>query len=89
MNLIRLICFLVVIGLQYSFGLKKKRLLGVILPAIILIILSYFAIQQHSFEPVLYGILGAVGLGVEWFFGYSKSKKHDEEELERMKAKDI
>ena len=89
---ISIVIFLVSLGcLQYYFGYKDYKKLGIILPVIFIGLVIFFIIKgtmTFSVRDILMPIIGLfVQIGV-WDSGYQKKQKEINKELDKMKAKD-
>lgn len=89
---ISIVIVLVSLGcLQYYFGYKDYKKLGIILPVIFIGLVIFFIIKgtmTFSVRDILMPIIGLfVQIGV-WDSGYQKKQKEINKELDKMKAKD-
>ena len=89
---ISIVTVLVSLGcLQYYFGYKDYKKLGVILPVIFIGLVIFFIIKEtmsFSVRDILMPILGLFVLIGVWDNGYQKKQKAINKELDKMKAKD-
>lgn len=89
---ISIVIVLVSLGcLQYYFGYKDYKKLGIILPVIFIGLVIFFIIKgtmTFSVRDILMPILGLFVLIGVWDTGYQKKQKAINKELDKMKAKD-
>ena len=83
---------LVTLGcLQYYFGYRDYKKLGMILPVIFIGLVIYFIIKwtiTFSVRDILMPLLVLFTLAGVWNNGYEKKQKAINKELDKMKAKD-
>lgn len=77
------------LGLQYNFGLRRKVGLGSINPIIFGSLFLVMSVTNKTTEYIGVGLGLIVALVVVWVVGRANVKKHDKEELDKMKVKDI
>ncbi len=78
-----------IISLQFNLGLKKKYLLGSITPIIFLLLFVSMSYINKTLEYVGTGIGCILAFILTWLIGRMKSRKHEKNELDRMKIKDL
>lgn len=84
-------CTALVIGIQYLFGYKKWKPLGILLPILLIGFVVYCFLQGRltlSVRDILMPLLGLLALASSFQRGYDKAKSNQAKELERMKAQD-
>lgn len=77
--------------LQYYFGYKGYKKLGMILPVIFIGLVISFIIKgtmTFSVSDILMPLLGLFILAGVWNSGYERKQKIINKELDKMKAKD-
>lgn len=83
---------LVTLGcLQYYFGYRAYKKLGMILPIIFIGLVIFFIIKgtmTFSVRDILMPLLGLFILAGVWDKGYEKKQKAINKQLDKMKAKD-
>lgn len=83
---------LVTLGcLQYYFGYRDYKKLGMILPVMFIGLVIYFIIKgtmNFSVRDILMPLLVLFMLAGVWSNGYEKKQKAINKELDKMKAKD-
>ena len=83
---------LVTLGcLQYYFGYRDYKKLGMIIPVIFIGLVIYFIIKgtmTFSVRDILMPLLVLFTLAGVWNNGYEKKQKAINKELDKMKAKD-
>lgn len=77
------------LAVQYYFGLRKSALLGAILPGGLSGLFIAYSAMVGTANYLPSGIGCAVALVVVWWIGRVQSEKHEKEELDKMKTKDL
>lgn len=74
---------------EYVFGLRKKKLLGALLPAAIAAVLAAGSVMEHTSRYLGPAVGCVAALAVVWAIGYARSARYQKAQLDRMKARDI
>ncbi len=74
---------------EYAFGLRKKKLLGALLPAAIAAVLAAGSVMEHTARYLVPAVGCVAALAAAWAIGYARSARYQKAQLDRMKAKDI
>ena len=80
---------IVVLSLQYHFGLWKNKLLGLIIPGLMAAVFVYLSVTEETTGYIVQGIICVVAVAVVWLLGYRKAVRFERSELERMKKRDL
>ncbi len=78
-----------ILAIQFHFGIRKRKLLGAIIPAIMAALFITISYTEKTTEYILTGIVCVAAILITWGIGYFKSAKYEKSELDKMKAKDI
>ena len=87
--LIALAITFAILATQFYWGIRKKRVLGAIIPLIITALFITISFLNKKTEYVITGIICIASIIIVWFIGYFKSTKYEKSEIDKMKAKDI
>ena len=87
--LIVLVITLAILTIQFYFGIRKRKLLGAIIPIIMAALFIVGGFMERTTEYILTGIVCVAAILITWGIGYFKSAKYEKAELDKMKAKDI
>lgn len=85
------VCTALIMSIQYFFGYKNWKLLGFLLPVMLLLFVAYCFYEGKmtlSVRDFLMPFIGLLVLGTAYERGYRKAKAKQNKELERMKAQD-
>jgi uncharacterized membrane protein len=88
-TLLVLIITLIILAVQFHFGLRKKKLFGSILPIIMTMLFVYLSVSEKTTTYILTGVACIAAIIIVWVIGYAKSSKYEKETIDRMKAKDL
>lgn len=86
--LVLLVTF-VILAVEFHLGLRKKKLAGAVLPAILAALFILISLAEKTTEYVVTGILCVIAIVIVWAAGYVKSARHEKAALDRMKVKDL
>lgn len=78
-----------ILAIQFYWGIRKKKILGVIIPLVMTTLFVVISFLEKTTEYFITGIICVVAIIIVWFIGYYKSAKYEKSEIEKMKAKDI
>ena len=78
-----------ILATQFYWGVRKKKVLGAIIPLVMTALFITISFLGKTTEYVITGIICVVAIIIVWFIGYCKSAKYEKSEIEKMKAKDI
>ena len=78
--LVLLVTF-VILAVEFHLGLRKKKLAGAVLPAILAALFILISLAEK--------ILCVIAIVIVWAAGYVKSARHEKAALDRMKVKDL
>lgn len=84
-------CAALVLGVQYLFGYKNWKLLGLVLPVLFMGFVAYCfsrGIMTLSARDIFIPVIALLVLGSAYQRGCNKAKSKQDKELERMKAQD-
>ncbi len=87
--LIVLIITFAILAAQFYWGIRKKKVLGAIIPLVMTALFITISLREKTTEYIITGIICLVAIIIVWFIGYSKSAKYEKSEIDKMKAKDI
>ena len=88
-NVIVLLITLGILAVQFGLGLKRRKVLGAVLPVAFAALFAAMSWMGHTTDHVATGVLCVLGVWAAWWAGYGKARKHERAQLDRMKAKDI
>ena len=77
----------VVLSLQYHFGLWRNKLLGLIIPAIAAALFVYLSVTEQTGEYVVPGVICVAAIGAIWWLGYRRACRFEESERRRIAKK--
>lgn len=79
----------VILAVQFHLGLRKKKLLGAVLPAVMAALFVFISLAGKKTEYIATGSLCVIAIAIVWAVGYAKSAKHEKAALDKMRAKDL
>ena len=88
----RLLVVIVILGFQHFLSTRNNKYFGAILPLGYALVMGWFFVNNQFEKPlgfILYLLLGLAFLLSGWKAGRSKYKKDRENELNKMKTRDI
>jgi len=88
----KLLVVIIILGFQHFFSTRNNKYFGAILPVGYTLVMTWFFINNQFEKPlafILYLLLGLAFLLSGWKAGRSKYKKDRENELNKMKTRDI
>lgn len=88
-GLLSILVTAVILGAQYSFGQRRKKLLGCIIPACMAALFIVMSIMDRTTEYVFTGLACVACISAAWGIGASKASQREKAELDKMKAKDL
>lgn len=88
-ELLVLLITVAILAIQFHFGIRKRKLLGAIIPTIMVLLFILITCMEKTTEYVLTGLLCVAAILITWVMGYLKSAKYEKSALDKMKAKDI
>ena len=88
-TLLVLLLTLVILAVQFHLGLRKKALLGAVLPAVMAALFVSISLAGKTTEYVVTGLLCVIAIVIVWAVGYAKSARHEKAQLDKMKARDL
>lgn len=83
--IVQLLTF-IILALQYYFGLKRFKVMGTVLPTLLILLFSIMLYAQKSLSVLGTGVLMIIAIIVVWAVSYANSRKY---ETEKMKKYDI
>jgi len=89
MSIIVMVLTFVILVVQFNLGVKRKKILGAIIPIFCSIILILGYNLEKDVSILRSGIIGVIAVIVVWGIGYLKSTKFEKEEIDKMKTKDL
>ena len=87
--LIVLVITFAILATQFYWGVRKKKVLGAIIPLFMTALFITISFWEKTTEYVITGIICVVDFTIVCFIGYFKSSKYEKSEIDKMKAKDI
>ena len=87
--LLVLVITFAILATQFYWGVRKKKVLGVMIPLVMTALFLAISFLEKTAEYVITGIICTAAIMIVWFIGYLKSAKYEKSELDKMKAKDI
>lgn len=87
--LIGLAITFVILAMQFYWGVRKKKVLGAIIPLVTTALFMTISFFEKTTEYVVTGIICVAAIIIVWFIGNFKSVKFQKSEIDKMKAKDI
>ena len=87
--LLVLLLTFVILAVQFHLGLRKKKLLGAVLPAVMAALFVFISLAGKTTEYIAAGILCVIAIVIVWAVGYAKSARHEKAALDKMRAKDL
>ena len=87
--LIVLVITFAILATQFYWGVRKKKVLGAIIPLFMTALFITISFWEKTTEYVITGIICVVAITIVWFIGYFKSTKYEKSEIDKIKAKDI
>ena len=87
--LISLVITFAILAMQFYWGVRKKKVLGSIIPLVTTALFITISFLEKTTEYVITGIICVVAIIIVWLIGYFKSTKYEKSEIDKMKAKDI
>lgn len=78
-----------ILAVQFYLGLRKKKLLGAVLPAVMAALFVLISLAGKTTEYIATGLLCVIAIVIVWAVGYAKSARYEKAELDKMKAKDL
>lgn len=84
-----LIVTLALLAAQYHFGLRRWKLRGAVLPAVMAALFAVFSWMEMTAQYIPTGLGCVLALAAVWGVGYFRSPRYEKEELEKMKTKDL
>ena len=87
--LLVLLLTFVILAVQFHLGLRKKKLLGAVLPAVMAALFVFISLAGKTTEYIATGSLCVIAIVIVWAVGYAKSAKHEKAALDKMRAKDL
>lgn len=88
-NLIVLLITAAMLAAQYQFGLRRKKLLGAVIPAVMAALFLGISVQENTAQDIPAGLACVLALIVVWKIGFFKSQKYEKDQLDKMKTKDL
>ena len=88
----KLLVVIIILGFQHFFSTRNNKYFGAILPVGYTLVMTWFFINNQFEKPlafILYLLLGLAFLLSGWKTGRSRYKKDRENELNKMKTRDI
>ncbi|MDR7240978.1 hypothetical protein [Priestia megaterium] len=88
----KLLVVIIILGFQHFFSTRNNKYFGAILPVGYTLVMTWFFINNQFEKPlafILYLLLGLAFLLSGWKAGRSKYRKDRENELNKMKTRDI
>lgn len=76
-------------GCSVLFGIRKKKVFGAIIPIVMTVLFIIISFYEKTTEYVVTGVVCVAAVIVVWFIGYSKSRKYEKSEIDKMKTKDL
>lgn len=89
MSIIVMALTIVVLVVQFNHGVKRKKILGAIIPIVCSIILILGYNMEKDILVLRSGIIGVIVIIIVWVIGYLKSSKYEKDEIDKMKTKDL
>ena len=87
--LLVLLLTFVILAVQFHLGLRKRKLLGAVLPAVMAALFVFISLAGKTTEYIATGSLCVIAIVIVWAVGYAKSAKHEKAALDKMRAKDL
>lgn len=78
-----------ILAIQFYWGVRKKKVLGAIIPLILTALFITISFWEKTTEYAITGAICVVAIIIVWFVGCFKSTKYEKSEIDKMKAKDI
>ena len=88
-TLLVLIIILIILAVQFHFGLRKKKVFGSMMPIIMTMLFVYLSVSEKTTTYILTGVTSIAAIIIVWTIGYIKSSKYEKDEIEHMKSKDL
>lgn len=88
-TLIVLVITFAILAAQLYWGIRKKKVLGAIIPLFVVAIFTTISLWKKTTEYISTGIICVAAIIIVWFIGYFKSAKYEKSEIDKMKVKDI
>lgn len=88
-TLLVLLLTFAILAVQFHLGLRKKKLLGAVLPAVMAALFVFISLAGNTTEYIATGSLCVIAIVIVWAVGYAKSAKHEKAALDKMRAKDL
>lgn len=88
-SVIVLIVTVALLAAQYHFGLRRRKLRGAVLPAVMAALFAVLSWMEKTAQYIPTGLACVLALAAVWAVGYFRAARYEKEELEKMKAKDL
>ena len=75
--LLVLLLTFVILAVQFHLGLRKRKLLGAVLPAAMAALFVFISLAGKTTEYTATGSLCVIAIVIVWAVGYAKSAKHE------------
>src|SRR5699024_11743659 len=72
---------------QFYGGLRKKKVMGAIIPLVMTALFIAISFLEKTTEYVATGAACVAAIVIVWFIGYFQSAKYEKSEMEKMKAR--
>jgi ABC-type glycerol-3-phosphate transport system substrate-binding protein len=86
-TLIVLVITFVILAVQFYLGLRKKKVLGAIMPFFMIALFIVMSFLEETTKYIFTGSMCIMAIIIVWFIGYFKSAKYEKSEIEKMKVK--
>ena len=87
--LLVLLLTFVILAVQFHLGLRKKKLLGALLPAVMAALFVFISLAEKTAEYIATGSLCVIAIVIVWAVGFAKSARHEKAALDKIRAKDL
>lgn len=74
---------------QFHWGLRRKKLLGAVLPAVFALLFAGICLWERSVELLAVGIPCVLALAAAWAAGRVRARRYEKEQLDRMRAREL
>lgn len=78
-----------ILAAQYHFGLRKRKLLGAVIPVCMAALFVALSCVEQTTQYISTGLGCVLALIVVWAAGWYHSRNYQKKELDKMKLKDL
>lgn len=74
---------------QYQMGLRRKKLFGALLPAILIAVFTTLSLAVRTLVLLPIGLACIAAVVAIWCIGYANAGSYEKKNINKMKSKDL